>query len=86
MVDQLISLNQDVVLDTGMWTRQERQVFIERCDDLGYDSDSYFIYVDTNVRRERMINRNKEKRDTCQFDICTVIFNTMEKFFRGTGE
>ena len=28
-----------------------------------------------------MINRNKQKGDTYEFDVSTVMFNTMEKLF-----
>jgi len=71
-----------VVLDLGFTKRASRQSFRQRAAEIGAHVQLHVLDAPYAVRKERVMNRNREKGETFSFEVTPMMFDFMEKEFQ----
>ena len=80
---QILSLNGSVILDLGFTTKSQRDVFVSNSKEIGIESEIHFINTPKEIRRQRVIERNRSKDpDLYVFEVSDMMFNFMEPKFQ----
>lgn len=74
LASRLIGMGSNVVLEIGLIQRRDRLRFYERVDDVGYELTIYVLDLPRDVRRERVLERNRTRGDTFFSDVPLHIF------------
>jgi predicted kinase len=74
LTSRLIAMGSDVVLEIGLIQRHDRLRFYERVDNAGYEMTIYVLDLPRDVRRERVLERNRKKGDTFSMEVPPHIF------------
>jgi predicted kinase len=69
LTERLLLVGTSVVLEVGLIQREARQRFYSRIDEMAYDHIVYVVDADRDIRRERVLNRNKEQGETFSVDV-----------------
>jgi predicted kinase len=74
LASRLIGMGSDVVLEIGLIQQQDRLRFYERVDDAGYELTIYVLDLPRDVRRERVLERNRKRGETFASEVPPHIF------------
>jgi predicted kinase len=86
LIKQLEEANVDVVLDLGFSKRKHREKFRDFAIKNNFGFQLHFIDISSEIRRERVVNRNIEKGDTFEFEVTDEMFEFMEEYFEAPME
>ena len=79
---QVLELNQNVVLDLGFTTKEQRRIFSERAMKMNIKPEVHYLDAPKDVRKERVAKRNLEKDPSVYaFEVTDMMFNFMEPRF-----
>ncbi len=79
---QILSLDGNVILDLGFTTKEQRQGFVKRGEELGLNAEVHYIAASTEVRKKRVEKRNAEKNpEVYAFEVTDMMFDFMEPRF-----
>lgn len=81
LVQQLEDCNTDSILDLGLSKFKHREKFREFADSNRYELKIHFLDISKETRFTRVMNRNKEKGATYEFDVTKENFDFMESWF-----
>ncbi len=81
MVHQLEATNTDSILDLGLSKYAHRKKFRGFARENGYEVKLHFLDVAKETRWQRVLERNKQKGATYQFDVSKSDFEFMEQWF-----
>jgi predicted kinase len=71
---ELIETGIDVVLEMGLVQVADRESFYSRVDGAGYELHVYLVDAATQVRRQRVRERNREQGRTFKMEVTDEIF------------
>lgn len=81
LVHQLEAANTDSILDLGLSKYSHREKFREFARTHQYEVTLHFLDVPKETRWQRVLERNKQKGATYQFDVSKSDFEFMEQWF-----
>lgn len=81
LVEQLESSKTDSILDLGFSKFEHREKFRNFAKLNGYELKIHFLDISAATRLERVMNRNKDKGVTFEFEVTTADFDFMESWF-----
>lgn len=81
LVLQLESSDTDSILDLGLSKYAHRQKFRDFAMEHGFTIKIHFLDVTKEERLKRVMNRNKEKGETFEFEVTRENFDFMETWF-----
>ena len=85
--EQVLKSGGSVVLDLGFTTKLQRQLFVEKADQIGIFAEVHYIKASVETRRKRVKKRNSEKDPTLYaFEVTDEMFDFMEPRFESPGE
>jgi len=70
-----------VVLDLGFLKIANREEFIQLAKQAGFETKIYFVHASRETRRERVMDRNKNKGDTFSLEVSPDMFDFMDSQF-----
>jgi len=83
---ELIENDTDVILELGLIQYVERQQFYKRVESAGYNLKIYVLHASREIRRERVLNRNKEKSSTYSMEVPEHIFELASSMWEPIDE
>ena len=87
LVHQLENTNVDSILDLGLSKKEHRDKFRKFAAENNYEIKLHFLDIPKAIRWQRVLNRNKEKGETFEFEVSKENFDFMEGWFeRPTGD
>jgi len=79
---QLLTLNNDVILDLGFTTKEQREHFTKKAKEIGVIAEVHYLDTPLALRRERVKERNISKNpELYAFEVTDMMFNFMEPKF-----
>ena len=81
MAEQLVPLDMACIFDCGFTNRQERDIFVNWAEELGYSVQLHFLDVAADVRWQRVEKRNREQAETFQFEVTRFMFDFIESIW-----
>lgn len=81
LIQQLENSNIDSILDLGFAKFKHREKFRKFAQQNRYELKIYFLDCSKETRLKRVMNRNKEKGNTFEFEVTKEEFNFMENWF-----
>ena len=81
LVQQLEASKTDSILDLGLSKFEHREKFRNFAASNGYDLNLHFLDISKETRLERVMNRNREKGKTYEFEVTQENFDFMEDWF-----
>lgn len=79
---QILVLDGNVILDLGFTTKDQRELFIKKADELNINAEILYLDAPKGVRKKRVEKRNVEKdSDVYAFEVTEMMFNFMEPRF-----
>ena len=81
LVQQLENAKTDAILDLGLSKFEHREKFRKFAEINGYELKIHFLDISREIRLERVMQRNREKGATYQFEVTEENFNFMERWF-----
>tara|TARA_R110000824_G_scaffold155226_1_gene327512 strand:+ start:61200 stop:61688 length:489 start_codon:yes stop_codon:yes gene_type:complete len=78
----ILQAGNDVVLDLGFMTVESREQQRKLTVDAGFQVANHFVDADRQVRRERVLQRNKQKGETYSFEVTGPMFDAMDAGFQ----
>jgi len=80
--EQILKNNGNVILDLGFTTKAQRDVFVNRANELGIDSEVHYLEAPRNIRKQRIEKRNSEKDPAVYaLEVTDMMFDFMEPRF-----
>ena len=80
--EQILTLSGNVVLDLGFTTKEQRDLFSNRAEELGINAEIHYLDAPKDIRRKRIKKRNLEKDPSVYaFEVTDMMFNFMEPRF-----
>ena len=76
--EQVLEVGRPVVFDCGFTDRRERGIFYDWADGLGHPVTLHFVDVTSEVRWQRVQQRNVERGDTFALTVTREMFDFME--------
>ncbi|NQX91670.1 MAG: ATP-binding protein [Flavobacteriales bacterium] len=86
LIVQLESVNTNSILDLGFSKFEHREKFRAFAAANGYETKTHFLDISKEIRKDRVLNRNKEKGSTYQFEVSMEDFEFMEYWFERPSE
>lgn len=83
--ENVLAAGVDAVLEVGLIRRAARQAFYGRVDAGAYDLTVYVLDADRDVRRERVLRRNRERGATFAMDVPLDIFELASDLWEPPG-
>ena len=80
--DQIIAAGKPVVFDCGFTNSEERQIFYDWADAMGYSTSLHFLNVKESIRWDRVQNRNSEKGETFALEVTREMFDFMNRIWQ----
>jgi predicted kinase len=71
---RMIDAGTDVVLEIGLILRHDRESFYERVEARGYELTVYVLDAPRDVRRDRVLRRNRERGETFSTEVPLPFF------------
>ena len=81
LIIQLESSGTDTILDLGLSKFIHREKFREFATENGFECRLHYLDISKEIRRKRVLNRNKNKGDTFEFEVSSADFDFMEEWF-----
>jgi len=81
LIKQLEDAKVDAILDLGLSKWKHREKFRCFAAKNNFDLQLHFLDISSEIRRERLVNRNIEKGDTFEFEVTDEMFEFMEEYF-----
>lgn len=81
LIEQLENSKTDSILDLGLSKFEHREKFRKFAKDNGFESKTHFLDISKETRLKRIMNRNKEKGETFEFEVTKENFDFMENWF-----
>ncbi len=81
LITQLEASNCNSILDLGLSKKEHRNKFIQFAKAQGYSYEVHYLDIASEIRRQRMLHRNREKGPTYQFEVTEENFTFMEQWF-----
>lgn len=79
---QILKHDGIVILDLGFTTKAQHAVFVDKAKALGINAEIHYLAASTDLRRQRVAQRNAEKDpQVYAFDVTDEMFNFMEPRF-----
>ncbi|MDO8422933.1 MAG: ATP-binding protein [Parvibaculum sp.] len=78
----ILQAGNDVVLDFGFMTFESRQLHRTLALEAGFQVAGHFVDADRQLRRERVLQRNKVKGETFTFEVTGPMFDAMDAGFQ----
>ena len=79
---QISNRNVEVVLDLGFTKFEKRELFSNLAKELNIPTQIHYIKAPHDLRKQRVMNRNKEKGETYSFEVTPGMFDFMEGEFQ----
>lgn len=79
---QLLQQGTPVVLDGAAANKLERDAIRDKANKLGVSFQLHYICCDSEIRKQRVAERNNKKGDTYSMHVPDKMFNAMEGFFQ----
>jgi len=86
LIEQLESSKIDSILDLGFAKFEHREKFRKFAKDNRFEIKLHFLDISKETRLKRVLNRNKEKGDTFEFEVTKENFDFMENWFEKPNE
>ncbi len=85
--EQILAIDGNVILDLGFTTKEQRDIFSNRAQELGIDSEIHYLDVAKDTRKQRIHKRNIEKDPSVfSFEVTDMMFNFMEPRFEAPDQ
>ncbi len=84
--EQVIGSGGTVIFDCGFTNLEERQIFYDWADSLGYSMALHFVDVPNSVRWDRVQHRNSERGDTFALEVTREMFDFMNRIWQGPSD
>ncbi|MDG2339757.1 MAG: ATP-binding protein [Paracoccaceae bacterium] len=84
--NQVIENGKPVVLDCGFTNLEEREIFYDWADGMGFSTALHFVDVPEQIRWDRVQNRNAEKGDTFALEVTRDMFDFMNRIWQAPTE
>ncbi len=84
--EQIVSCGGAVILDLGFTKLAKRKLFEKLAKDHNFPSQLHYIHAPHAIRKQRVLDRNKEKGDTFSFEVTPGMFDFMETQFHSPTE
>jgi predicted kinase len=81
-----IDAGTDVVLEIGLILRQDRARFYDRVDAGGYSITVYVLDAPRDVRRQRVLRRNRERGETFSMEVPLAFFELASDLWQPLDE
>lgn len=72
---QQMALGENVILEIGLLSRLDRERFYRRVDRAGFSLSVYVVDAPRELRRERVMQRNRSKGDTFSVHVPAAFFD-----------
>ncbi len=86
VAERLVVLNVPAIFDCGLTNKMERDIFVNWAEDLGFSVQLHFRDVPTDIRWQRVQNRNTEQAETFQFEVTRDMFDFIESLWEAPGD
>ncbi len=86
LTENLVDLGIHVVLEVGLIRRQERERFYARVDDAGFGLTVYVLDAPRELRRERVLRRNRERGETFSMEVPPAFFELASDLWEPPAE
>jgi len=86
LVDQLEESGVDSILDLGLSKYTHRQKFRDYAKKHGFELKMHYLDISKEIRLERVLQRNREKGSTFEFEVSLENFEFMEGWFEKPTE
>jgi len=83
---QLLNQNVNIVLDGAAANKEQRDVIRKKASDNNVGFQLYYVSASPDIRRKRILDRNKEKTFTYSLEVTAAMFDHMERFFQPPGK
>jgi len=83
---EILASGRDVVLEIGAMRATDRERLKSIVEAAGHRLALCFVDADREVRRQRVLQRNREKGDTYTFEVTPAMFDAMETYFERPDE
>lgn len=78
VASQVLACGRDVVLESGLMTRADREAFRARARAAGHRVKMHFVDASRDVRLARLARRNLERGETFSFEVTPAMFEFLE--------
>ena len=79
---QMASLGTDIILDLGFTKFEKREQFVALAKEQGFSVQIHYVQAPLQLRKQRVMDRNKKKGDTFSFEVSPGMFDFMEGEFQ----
>ncbi|RMA58892.1 AAA family ATPase [Ulvibacter antarcticus] len=81
LILQLETSDTDSILDLGLSKREHREKFRQFAKENNMECKLHFLDIPSEIRRERIMKRNREKGASFEFEVTDENFEFMESWF-----
>lgn len=81
LIEQLENAKTQSILDLGLSKFEHREKFRNFAEQKGFQLKTHFLDISKETRFKRIMERNKEKGETFEFEVSLEDFNFMENWF-----
>lgn len=86
LIEQLENSKMDTILDLGLSKFEHREKFRQFAADKGFGIKIHFLDISKETRMKRVMERNREKGETFEFEVTKENFDFMEGWFERPTE
>ena len=86
MAEQVVGVGRPCVFDCGFTNAQERAIFADWADEMGYSTRLHWIATPVEAAWRRVEHRNREKGETFQFDVTREMFDFILSIWEEPGD
>lgn len=86
LTEQLLAVGTPVVLEVGLIQREPRHGFYSKIDARAYDHVIYVLDADRDVRRERVLERNRRRDETFSVEVPLAFFELASDLWQPPDE
>ena len=83
---QILSQNQEAILDLGLMQQSQRHKFRMLALAAQSPTTLHYLTASEQIRRQRVKARNREKKETYSFEVTELMFNFAEGWFEPPTE
>lgn len=81
VAEQLYEIGVPAVFDCGLTNAEERAIFANWVEEMGYAVQLHFVDVPCDIRWGRVQKRNQEQAETFQFEVTREMFDFIESIW-----
>ena len=81
LIEQLENAKTESILDLGLSKFEHREKFRNFAEQKGFQLKTHFLEISKETRLKRIMERNKAKGETFEFEVSLEDFNFMENWF-----